>query len=773
MSDDQSKVGTNLPLTPATSLDAIESEAEFKQQSPTERRLTREDVDKIIDEELQLSEAQKKLLQKFGMMVAKKVKRRRKKPPPPPPELQITDIIVVRKEWVKPIALFFIWVTFTAQFLIDREIQKNPTLVSLIPNETKIIPVPDITDESISISIAGPFLDDGNLVYSEREDEARFIYIQAVRTFYDDYAKPIITVNVADLWSEYLDLSDRIELIKPMQRYTILTLWKNISKDDNTKMFLRVYTNYDEIVTVKYNYDWYPVPTKKGLLFALLVLLLLYVLYIFEFVHPTICAFICSTFGLAILSILNPKPSFDELVEWIDMPMLSLLFSLMIIVAIMADAGIFDLVAVFAYQISKGRVWRLIWNLCAFISILAAFLNNSTTMLLFSPIIIKLCEVSGLNPVYVLSYLMICANVGASFTPLGSPPNILITTNEYLHRHGIDFGNFVVHLAPCALLALLQTHWQLRYYFQRNELLEYRDDSVLREELLERGIKRWSRASSGVSNVLDDDRRVRNLMKRVVEAFREALNGDVMPDVKPKRNYETTLKKLKERHGKWDKILLLECGVVLIFVVTIYSLRSFEYIHTVNYSWTALLGAILILILADFRDFESLMCRIDWSTLMFLSSFFVLIEVLSRLGLEDLLGKIVVQAIDSTNKEYQLLVALMLILWITALASSFLNNNPVTQMMIRVVISLSQSRNLSLPLQPLVWALVLGAAFGGNGTLIGASANIVTAGVANKHLYKLTFRAYFVMGFTVMLANVFVASLYLILMHVVIKWGNK
>lgn len=91
--------------------------------------------------------------------------------------------------------------------------------------------------------------------------------------------------------------------------------------------------------------------------------------------------------------------------------------------------------------------------------------------------------------------------------------------------------------------------------------------------------------------------------------------------------------------------------------------------------------------------------------------------------------------------------------------------------MIKVVISLAQDEKLGLPVQPLIWALAFGACFGGNGTLIGASANIICASVAEQHGYKMTFWEFLKVGFPVMIGNVLIATLYLIIAHVAIEWN--
>lgn len=119
---------------------------------------------------------------------------------------------------------------------------------------------------------------------------------------------------------------------------------------------------------------------------------------------------------------------------------------------------------------------------------------------------------------------------------------------------------------------------------------------------------------------------------------------------------------------------------------------------------------------------------------------------------------------------FRLAVAILLILWVSGLASAFIDNIPFTTMMIPVVKSLADDAKLDLPLKPLVWALALGACLGGNGTLIGASANVVCAGVAEQHGYKFSFLDFFKLGFPITLISLTVASGYLMVCHVALDW---
>lgn len=75
-------------------------------------------------------------------------------------------------------------------------------------------------------------------------------------------------------------------------------------------------------------------------------------------------------------------------------------------------------------------------------------------------------------------------------------------------------------------------------------------------------------------------------------------------------------------------------------------------------------------------------------------------------------------------------------------------------------------------MRPLVWALAFGACLGGNGTLIGASANVVMAGLAEQEGIPITFNRFFKLGFPVMLLSTFVAMIYLLICHVALEWDE-
>lgn len=114
-------------------------------------------------------------------------------------------------------------------------------------------------------------------------------------------------------------------------------------------------------------------------------------------------------------------------------------------------------------------------------------------------------------------------------------------------------------------------------------------------------------------------------------------------------------------------------------------------------------------------------------------------------------------------------------------------------MMVKIVVSLAENKALNLPVQPMAFALAFGPTMGGNGSLYGASSNIVCAGVSEKLGHKITFFQYFRLnthrnlffkfsmsskpfdyfrvGFPVMLGNVLLVTAYLLIAHVLLEWN--
>ncbi|KXJ77587.1 hypothetical protein RP20_CCG007167 [Aedes albopictus] len=510
----------------------------------------------------------------------------------------------------------------------------------------------------------------------------------------------------------------------------------------NGKAVIRVHmsSNVEADVPVKFTYDSTPIDKETGVIYAAIVLLGLYVLIIWEIVNRTFAAMIASTLAIGVLAAMDERPSMPKLISWIDVETLLLLFGMMIMVAILSETGIFDFLAVYAYQVTNGRVWPLINCLCIFTAVLSSFLDNVTTVLLMTPVTIRLCEVMELNPVPVLMSMVIYSNVGGTLTPVGDPPNVIIASNSYISKNGVNFATFTLHMAIPIAIVMVTTYFQLRMKFKTISDLRFNEPQDVQE--IRHEIAVWQRAAASLSSYSKDEDLVRETLLKKVNKLSRSLKKKLVSGSVPVE-YKATLEELKNKYPIRNKVLLVKSAVTLAFVITFFFLHSAPDIQKLSLGWTALLGAVLLLILADREDIESVIARVEWSTLLFFAALFILMEALAELGLIEWIGKQTENVILSVSEESRLAVAILLILWVSAFASAFVDNIPLTTMMVKIAIGLAENEALDLPLKPLVWALALGACLGGNGTLIGASANVVCAGVAEQHGYRFTFIEYF------------------------------
>ncbi|XP_046511081.1 P protein isoform X4 [Equus quagga] len=505
---------------------------------------------------------------------------------------------------------------------------------------------------------------------------------------------------------------------------------------------------------------------------AAVILAGVYVLIIFEIVHRTLAAMLGSLAALAVLAVIGDRPSLTHVVEWIDFETLALLFGMMILVAIFSETGFFDYCAVKAYQLSRGRVWAMIIMLCLIAAILSAFLDNVTTSLLFTPVTIRLCEVLNLDPRQVLIAEVIFTNIGGAATAIGDPPNVIIVSNQELRKMGLDFAGFTAHMFVGICFVLLFSFPLLRLLYWNKKLYNKEPSEIVE---LKHEIHVWRLTAQRISPASREETAVRDLLLGKVLALERLLACRLhtfrRQISQEDKNWETNIQELQKKHRISNRILLAKCLMVLGFVIFMFFLNSFVPGVHLDLGWIAILGAIWLLILADIHDFEIILHRVEWATLLFFAALFVLMEALAHLHLIEYVGEQTALLIKMVPEDRRLTAAIILVIWVSAIASSLIDNIPFTATMIPVLLNLSQDPEVSLPAPPLMYALALGACLGGNGTLIGASANVVCAGIAEQHGYGFSFMEFFRLGFPMMVVSCTVGMCYLLVAHVVLGWN--
>ncbi len=218
-------------------------------------------------------------------------------------------------------------------------------------------------------------------------------------------------------------------------------------------------------------------------------------------------------------------------------------------------------------------------------------------------------------------------------------------------------------------------------------------------------------------------------------------------------NVEGLIAELREKYRITDRILLVQCLTLLgitIFLFTIQGLLGMPPCVA------AMGGAVALLLLSRVSIVEVLEQDIEWPTLIFFMGLFMVVEGANQTGLIQIVADWVKVASSGS-----VVTAILLILWSSALLSSVVDNIPFTATMLPVVAYLTEV----IPGAEdgvLWWALVLGACLGGNGTIVGASANVVTAGMAERAGYGISFIGYMKVCFLPMVITVAMASVWLL-----------
>ncbi|GAB5572241.1 P protein [Prionailurus iriomotensis] len=521
---------------------------------------------------------------------------------------------------------------------------------------------------------------------------------------------------------------------------------QQILSRDTVSISIRASVQQTQAVPLLMAHQYLRASIEAQVIIAVVILAGVYMLIIFEIVHRTLAAMLGSLAALAALAVIGDRvrPSLTHVVEWIDFETLALLFGMMILVAIFSETGFFDYCAVKTYQLSRGRVWAMIIMLCLIAAVLSAFLDNVTTLLLFTPVTIRLCEVLNLDPRQVLIAEVIFTNIGGAATAIGDPPNVIIVSNQELRKMGLDFAGFTAHMFVGICLILLFSFPLLRLLFW-NKKLYNREPSEIVE--LKHEIHVWRLTAQRISPASREETAVRGLLLGKVQALEHLLARRLhtfhRQISQEDKNWETNIQELQKKHRISDRILLTKCLMVLGFVIFMFFLNSFVPGVHLDLGWIAIMGAIWLLILADIHDFEIILHRVEWATLLFFAALFVLMEALAHLHLIEYVGEQTALLIKMVPEDRRLTTAIILVVWVSAIASSLIDNIPFTATMIPVLLNLSQDPEVSLPAPPLMYALALGACLGGNGTLIGASSNVVCAGIAEQHGYGFSFMEFF------------------------------
>lgn len=215
--------------------------------------------------------------------------------------------------------------------------------------------------------------------------------------------------------------------------------------------------------------------------------------------------------------------------------------------------------------------------------------------------------------------------------------------------------------------------------------------------------------------------------------------------------WKETILAMDEKAEIKDTLLLKKCLFVIGATIAGFGLHQMLHLESATVAITGAAVLLLITRMEPDHAFEA----VEWGVIFFFVGLFIIVGGLEHTGVIEMVAK---AALTVTGSNVTL--AGSLILWLSAIASAFVDNIPFTATMIPLIQDMGRLGGIT-DLNPLWWALSLGACLGGNGTLIGASANIVVASMAEKRGFKIKFMDFMKIAFPMMIMSIIVSHIYL------------
>ncbi|MFN8583135.1 MAG: ArsB/NhaD family transporter [Gemmatimonadaceae bacterium] len=378
--------------------------------------------------------------------------------------------------------------------------------------------------------------------------------------------------------------------------------------------------------------------------------------------------------------------TFEGAVKALDVNVLMLLGSMMALVGVLKTTGAFETMVSRILVRARGRPLVILSLIAWFTAIASAFLDNVTTVIFVTPMAIAIARRLGMRPAVLLLPMTMASNIGGTATLIGDPPNIMIGSAAHL-----SFVDFLVDLTVPCVVMVFWLEWLSRRTF----------------------------------------------------------HADLAAPVPPGAAESSAVPLINPRLGHW---MIAICLGVLVGFLT-------HHRTGMPPAVPALIGAAVALVVQDVlyvREHRPTLHErihgvlqitehdIEWPTLSFFGCLFIVVGAAVQTGLIGHIADGLQWLIAASSGALglgdagALGLAALLICWCSGLASALIDNIPFVAVCMPIVSQLTHA--MPGETQVLWWALSLGACLGGNGTLIGASANVTTVGLAERAGIRITFR---------------------------------
>lgn len=416
-----------------------------------------------------------------------------------------------------------------------------------------------------------------------------------------------------------------------------------------------------------------------------------------EWIHLTIAALLGALI-LVFTRILTLPEAIGHIGE--NHGTLGLFFGVMVLIRAFEPTKIFDYLATQMVILARGRGDRLLLGIVAITTPICAVLPNATTVMLLAPLIPPMAAEVGIDFVPLLILMVFVANSAGLLTIVGDPATFIVGD-----AINLSFTDYLIRLSLGGVVAILVVIATLPFLFG----------------------KIWRRKLESIENL-------------------------PQPEINHPR-------------------ILAVGGLIIAFVLVFFVIG--ESLHTpISPAAVALMGAALALLLAHHSKIDTLnniLRDVDWSTLIFFMCIFVLIGGLEKTGVINSLSGVLAFILGKN-----VMLGSLLLIFVVGIISSVVPNIPLVVAMVPLLKQYVVSVGLASPeilspnfagqfpqeVLPLFYAMMFGATLGGNGTLVGASSNIVAAGISEMHGKRISFKTFLYYGIPVMLLQLIASAFY-------------
>ncbi|MGH1394482.1 MAG: ArsB/NhaD family transporter [Trichormus sp.] len=419
-----------------------------------------------------------------------------------------------------------------------------------------------------------------------------------------------------------------------------------------------------------------------------------------EWVHLTIAAFLG-----ALLLVFTNVMTLEEAVAYIGNShgTLGLFFGVMVLVRAFEPTKIFDYLATQIVILAKGDGKRLLLGIVGIVTPICAVLPNATTVMLLAPLIPPMAEEIGINFVPLLILMVLIANSAGLLTLVGDPATFIVGD-----AINISFIDYLYKLSLGGVVAIVTVVITLPFLFR----------------------KIW---------------------------YTKLENLEELP------------------HPQINHPRVLTVGTVIVGFVMLFFIIGESLPIPISPAAVALLGAALALLLSHQSRIDTvhnILRDVDWSTLIFFMSIFVLIGGLEKTGIITGLSGILATILGKN-----IILGSLVLLFFVGILSSVVPNIPLVVGMVPllkqylVTVGLAPAEILANDFQgqfppevlPMFYAMMFGATLGGNGTLVGASSNIVAAGISEQHGRRISFKTFLHYGIPVTILQLVTSAFYVLI----------